>query len=490
MLMISLDKSRLIRMLLPLLIFLRGDSPEAIMRLKERFTTILSRSEGIRITFIENDDGLASSRRSLLAGNLLSGMFSSLISGVFLTSLILTMMQDSPAVKQNSFLGSVTMISLATGLAQIVAPLIMERFPRRKKLLLILRTVYHLLNIVLLGVIPILPFGLDIRLWCFLGVHLVASLIVQISSAAFSVWHVSDLPDRTRASYFSFVNMLSPMITSLFATGASFFLDHMEDGGYGYLGLLILRGIALVFAGLEILAFTRIKEPEYAPAPKRSLAGMLILPFRTPKYLLTVSLTLIYSFGANFPGQYFTAYLLEDVGLSYALISGITLASIPIYFIAYPVWTRIIGRTSWLRTLALATTLYLTPYLFNAFTTSDRWFFYPISAISAYIFAPGITLVFANLPYMNLPEANQTSYIAFYSTVANVSGFLSSLAAKSFVTSTTGTDIGLFGLLFQNRQFLNFIPCLTLLLTALISLLIDFSQRKKEKSESPEPKGA
>ena len=85
------------------------------MRLKERIASILSRSEGIRITFLENDDGLASSRRSLLAGNLLSGMFSSLISGVFLTSLILTMMQDAPAVKQNSFLGSVTMISLATG---------------------------------------------------------------------------------------------------------------------------------------------------------------------------------------------------------------------------------------------------------------------------------------------------------------------------------------------------------------------------------------
>ncbi len=487
--MISLDKSAFPFDRAPLLIYPRPVLTEANMRLKERIKTLFARSEGIRVTFIENEDGLASSRRNLLAGNLLGGMFSSLISGVFLTSLILSMMQDAPVVKQNSFLGSVTMISLATGLAQIVSPLIMERFPKRKKLLLILRSFYHLLNIVLLGVIPILPLPLDVRLWFFLGVHLIASLIVQVSSAAFSVWHVSDLPDRTRASYFSIVNMLSPMITSLLATGASFFLDHMKDGGQGYLGLLILRGAALVFAGLEIFAFTRIKEPEYAPSPKRSLIGMLTLPFRTPKYLLIVSLTLIYSFGANFPGQYFTAYLLEDVGLSYALISGITLASIPIYFVAYPLWTRVIGRTSWLRTLALATTLYLTPYLFNAFTTSDRWYFYPISAISAYIFAPGITLVFANLPYMNLPEANQTSYIAFYSTVGNVSGFLSSLAAKSFVTATTGTDIAFLGSLFQNRQFLNFIPCVTLLLTALIALLIDRTQKEKKAKRSPDPKG-
>ncbi|MBO4407476.1 MAG: MFS transporter [Clostridia bacterium] len=454
------------------------------MRLKARIRSLLAHSEGIRITFLENNDGLASSRRSLLVGNLMSGMFTSLVSGVFLTSLILTMMQDSPAVRQNSFLGSVTMISLATGLAQIVAPMIMERFPRRKKLLLILRAVYHLLNIVILGVIPMLPASLDLKLWLFLGVHLIASLIVQVSSAAFSVWHVSNLPDRTRASYFSFVNMISPMITSLLATGASFFLDHMKEGGYGYAGLLILRGAAVLFAVIEIAAFTRIHEPEYAPAPKRNPFAMLILPFRTPKYLLTVALTLIYSFGANFAGQYFTAYLLEDVGLSYALISGITLTSIPIYLVAYPVWTRVIGRTSWLKTLAIATTLYLTPYLFNAFTTSERWYFYPISAVSAYIFAPGITLVFANLPYMNLPEASQTSYIAFYSTVGNVSGFLSSVAAKAFVTSTTGADVRFLGLLFQNRQFLNFIPCFTLLLTALLSLLIDRFQKGSRSGDA------
>ncbi|MCQ2445790.1 MAG: hypothetical protein MJ141_02745 [Clostridia bacterium] len=420
------------------------------MKLANKLRSLLAHSEAIRVTFMEDDDGLASSRRSLFAGALLGGMFSTLISGVFLTSMILFMMRDSDAATQNSFLGSVTMISLATGFAQMISPLIMERFPKRKKLLLILRVIYHLLNIGMLGIIPILPFSTEVKCALFLAVHLIASLIVQISSAAFSVWHVSDLPDKTRAHYFSLTNMISPMITSLLATCASFFLDKMEAGGMQYLGLSILRTFA-----------------------------MLTLPFQAPRYLLTVMLILIYSFGANFPGSYFTAYLLEDVGLSYALISGITLASIPIYLLVYPIWSQIIRRTSWLKTLAIATALYLTPYLLNAFTTEAHWFLYPVSAISAYFFAPGITLVFANLPYMGIPETNQTSYIAFYSTVNNLSGFLASTVSRFFVTATTGVGIRFLGLTFQNRQFVNFIPCVSLLLTAGAALFVEMLDRRK-----------
>lgn len=449
------------------------------MKLANKLRSLLAHSEAIRVTFMEDDDGLASSRRNLFAGALLGGMFSTLISGVFLTSMILFMMRDSDAATQNSFLGSVTMISLATGFAQMISPLIMERFPKRKKLLLILRVIYHLLNIGMLGIIPILPFSTEVKCALFLAVHLIASLIVQVSSAAFSVWHVSDLPDKTRAHYFSLTNMISPMITSLLATGASFFLDKMEAGGMQYLGLSILRIFALIFAFAEIFAFTRIVEKDYPPAPRQNIAAMLTLPFKAPRYLLTVMLILIYSFGANFPGSYFTAYLLEDVGLSYALISGITLASIPIYLLVYPIWSQIIRRTSWLKTLAIATVLYLTPYLLNAFTTEAHWFLYPVSAISAYFFAPGITLVFANLPYMGIPETNQTSYIAFYSTVNNLSGFLASTVSRFFVTATTGIGIRFLGLTFQNRQFVNFIPCVSLLLTAGAALFVEMLDRRK-----------
>lgn len=454
------------------------------MKLKQKIRSLVMHSDAIRVTFIEDDDGLASSRRNLFAGAMLGGMFTTLISGVFLTSMILYMMRDADAASQNSFLGSVTMISLATGLAQIISPLIMERFPKRKKLLLVLRVIYHLLNIGMLGIIPILPFSTSVKCALFLGVHLIASLIVQISAAAFSVWHVSDLPDKTRAHYFSIANMVSPMITSLLATAASFFLDKMEAGNMQYLGLAILRVLALIFAFTEVFAFSRIVEKDYPPAPKQNILAMLVLPFKTPRYLLTVLISLIYSFGANFPGSYFTAYLLEDVGLSYALISGITLASIPIYLLVFPIWSQIIRRTSWLKTLAIATTLFLTPYLLNAFTTEAHWFLYPVSAISSYLFAPGITLVFANLPYMNLPKTSQTSYIAFYSTINNISGFLASTVSRYFVTATTGISISFLGTAFQNRQFVNFIPCVTLLLTASASLVIEFFDLKQKKQNS------
>ncbi|MBQ4624934.1 MAG: hypothetical protein IJB51_10395, partial [Clostridia bacterium] len=325
------------------------------MKLKQKIVNLLSHFESVRITFFDNFDGLASSRRNLILGSFCGTSFSNLVGGIFFTSLILLMLEGTDTVTQNNFLGTVSMMGFALGLTQLIAPLIMERFPKRKKLLLILRAFYHLLNIVLIGFVPILPVSSLAKRWIFMIIYVIFSLITQISASAFSVWHVGDLPNRVRANYFSIVNMVSPIISSVIATSASFFIDIATAGGWKFWGLMILRVPALLFGVLEIIAFSMIEEPDYEPAPKINPIKMMTLPFTTPRYLLTVLIVCIYSFGANFTGQYFTAYILEDVKLSYALISGLSILNIPISLLVYPIWSKVIGRLSWMKTLSIAT---------------------------------------------------------------------------------------------------------------------------------------
>jgi len=450
------------------------------MNLKQKVIGLLQHSDDVRTAFVENGDNLASSRRNLFAGAIFGGMFSNLSGGVFLTSLILYMMEGSDTARQNDFLGIFSMLGLAVGMVQFLSPMIMEHFPRRKKLLLVLRSIYHVMNIVMLGLVPILPVSLNTKLWLFLAIYVLSSLIVQLSSAAFSVWHIADLPGRTRTSYFALVNMCSPIVSSLLATGASLFLDKATAGGWQFGGLLLLRAFALIFAALEIFAFSRIVELEY-PKPEKKLnpVSMLTLPFRTPAYLVIVLMTAIYSFGGNLAGQYFQAYLLEDVGLPYTLISGMAIFSIPIYLFIYPVWSRLINRFDWHRVLFAAVVLYTSPYLLNAYTTLNHWWFFIPSCLTAYFFAPGITLTFANLPYTNIPKTNQTSYIAFYSTINNLFGFLGSTASRALVNAIGTEPITFLGTVFPVRAFINLFPCITLVLTGVIALLIYSSDRKK-----------
>lgn len=443
------------------------------MSIKSKIFNSLLRIDGIRIAFIDNVDGLAKSRRNIFSGAIYGGMWSSITGGVFTTGLILLMLRNESVAKQNSFLGIITIVSLACGLTQFISPLIMERFKKRKSILLYLRAVYHLFNIILLGVVPVLPVSLDTKLLLFIIILVIASLIANISASAFSVWHISDLPDQTRTHYFSIINMISPIITSLLATGASFYIDKMEADGQQYIGLMILRIISVVFAILEIYAFTKVKEPVYAQTEHKNIFMMLILPFKTPAYLLTVSLILVYSFGANFMGQYFTAYLLDDVKLSYAIINGISMLNIPFALLMYPVWSWVIRKTSWMKTLCIGGFLYCAPYILNAFTTKSGWILFILSCLSAYLISPALNLVFSNIPYMNIPKENQTAYISFYSTVSSLSGLIGSVIAKNAMLATEGKQITLIGVAMQNRQYMNFIPCVMLLIMVAVALYIE-----------------
>ena len=454
------------------------------MKLKQKIVNLLSHFESVRITFFDNFDGLASSRRNLILGSFCGTSFSNLVGGIFFTSLILLMLEGTDTVTQNNFLGTVSMMGFALGLTQLIAPLIMERFPKRKKLLLILRAFYHLLNIVLIGFVPILPVSSLAKRWIFMIIYVIFSLITQISASAFSVWHVGDLPNRVRANYFSIVNMVSPIISSVIATSASFFIDIATAGGWKFWGLMILRVPALLFAILEIIAFSKIEEPDYEPAPKINPIKMMTLPFTTPRYLLTVLIVCIYSFGANFTGQYFTAYILEDVKLSYALISGLSILNIPISLLVYPIWSKVIGRLSWMKTLSIATILYMTPYILNFLTTADAWVLFVISNITAFLFGPGITLVFSNIPYMNIPATNQTSYISFYSTCNNLAAFLGSTVCRFFVEAMGTNTFNILGSTFQVRQVINLLPCCTLILTSLTAMVVERSNKKRELLEA------
>ena len=56
------------------------------MKLKQKIVGLLSHFESVRITFFDNFDGLASSRRNLILGSFCGTSFSNLVGGIFFTS--------------------------------------------------------------------------------------------------------------------------------------------------------------------------------------------------------------------------------------------------------------------------------------------------------------------------------------------------------------------------------------------------------------------
>ncbi|MEG0768097.1 MAG: hypothetical protein RR482_10300, partial [Clostridia bacterium] len=78
--------------------------------------------------YVKGDQG-SQDRARLLGLNYTSGILTNLIGGTFFTGLLLYMKAS------DSFIGAMSMVSVAANMLQIFAPILLERFPKRRRIL-------------------------------------------------------------------------------------------------------------------------------------------------------------------------------------------------------------------------------------------------------------------------------------------------------------------------------------------------------------------
>ena len=77
----------------------------------------------------------------------------------------------------------------------------------------------------------------------------------------------------------------------------------------------------------------------------------------------------------------------------------------------------------------------------------------PLALIGCF-FAVGINLSFTGIPYVNMPEKNQTVFIGFYSTMANFAALIGVTIGKYFILSTEHVNFSFLGMQFGNKQLI------------------------------------
>lgn len=412
-------------------------------------------------TFVDNTDGHASTRRNLLFGGFFSALWANLVAGVYFTSLMLAMGASE------SYIGYTTTIASFCGLFQFLSPLIFERFPRRKGLILTFRGVYAFLNIAVIGVVPLLPIANHLKLILFMVALAIMNITANLVSPAMSIWHYQCLPASKRTNFLAVNNITSTMFSYISSLSAGILLDKFElaEISWGNLSptltaILLLRGVALIMAVFENVFFAKMKEDPYAVSPNadnRIGIKFLLTPLKNRKFMASISIMLLWTLFTALMGQYYTIYLLEDIQMSYTLLSLSSFVSLPIYFISNPTWSRIIRRNRWSKVLMTAQLLYITPYICNALVTPNSIALYFVSVFSSLLISPGITLSHTNLLYDNMPDENRTTYLSLYSVLIQLTTFISQYIGIQIFTLTDGASIRLLGLDMINKQYMNLV---------------------------------
>lgn len=420
--------------------------------------------ENFNSALVINDDNRLNARRSLLMANMMGTLIANLTTGLFFTGLLIAI--NAP----DEYIGYVNVAITLCGFTQLFSALVLERMRTRKKLLIGSRVIYHLINSIGLSIVAFAKIDQLTKLVLFMVCIVLINVLSSIAGPGFGVWHIGyAIPEPKRASYYSVFHILNGIISVLAMVTASFSLDLFKAGGNEIIGIIILRSISMLIGAFELYLFSKIPEPEYEfSAQKLNLTKLLTTPLKNPRYLMSVAICWIWTFSVSFSGMYFTTYLLESAKMSYTFISVVGIVSIPCLIIAMPIWTRIVSKIGWLKALTFSTLIYSLGYILNVFVTEQLTISYVLAIIVLNLAAPGINLVFSNLPYMNIPKENQTIYIGFYSTIGgSLASVLGAYLGTLFIKYTADVTFTLFSITFVNKQYINLIQFVGILLLSL-----------------------
>ncbi|AEF81200.1 MFS transporter [Leadbettera azotonutricia] len=403
----------------------------------------------------------ADSRKYILVWNGAANIAGNMAGGNFLVGLYAIIHVS------DVLLGVLTTLIQFCNIFQILSPLLLNRFKRKKLVLLATRIVYYTFFIVVIGLIPLVPGEDGFRVGLLLAATVFANLINALAAPGYSVLHIRSIPEESRADFFSVLNLLINICIYVFILIGGYVVDFFRSSGSLFAGITAVRIIGLFFAALEIYAHCHVhefdepgsEEPGGDPHPRINI----FLPLRNKEFMICTLLTGLYSFFANIPGMYYSSYLVNDVVAPFSYLGVVNFLSVPIMLFAIPVWNHIIRNSSWFKTISLSLLLVSFHYFMLPFVSRDNYvYLYTAAMIYYFSIIPGVSIVTSNLPFYKLPEEGRTDFLAFYAGFNSFMAMLGLFCGSVFVAGTGSLKLEVFSFSIGNKQFIMVIAGLLL----------------------------
>ena len=432
----------------------------------------------------DNTDGCAKARFALLGSGYLTVLAQAITTGTFFTALLVALGADE------AYIGYLTMATTLCMAIQFPAPLFWERKRVRKSLILWLGAIGDLLTYLGLPCAALLPIETEWKLGIYMVLTVASGIISQFCLPARNAWTMQSIPFSKRVSFTSLTSMVHTVINVVSVFLAGLLMDGIEASFSGIgvltstlLAIIVLRAFGfLLSVGSTIWMAYRVKEFPYNvknDEQKPVRLSVLIEPLRNKPFFRVVLIPCIWAMIGGMIGNYFSLHLIENVKMSYTVISTASFISTPMILLITPIWTKILRQRDWIKTIAWAILGYCVAYCCNVLISAEAPYFYFIAIIVGHLFAPGITMVSNNLIYVHMPEENRTAYFAFYSLLTTVFTFVGQAFGTWFVTMTTPVKFTIFGISVVNLQLISAVAAVFGVMLAAVLLIVKTDKNNK-----------
>lgn len=246
-------------------------------------------------------------------------------------------------------IGILSALPFLANLSQLTASFLLERTGQRKLLSLLAASMSRLLWV---GVI-LLPLGLfgtfsDLRVWALVAIVALSSLFVAMNNTFWLSWLADLVPPRLRGRYFGLrniiiaaVSMSVPLLASAFIDAWKIRFSPQHTGGF-----LLVFAFGIL-CGLAALAVQwRMPAMPLVPSQGEPFFSRLAIPIRDTNFRRFILFHVCWGASAYMAGPFFTVYMLEDLHLSYTVITALASLTALCNMIGMRFWGQATDRFS------------------------------------------------------------------------------------------------------------------------------------------------
>lgn len=363
-------------------------------------------------------DPYAKGRCRMLLSTILDNISGQLVTGIFYTSFLLYYGMDK------SKIGFLTFIPYITCMLNLFSPMLLERFPRRKHILITSKLVHCFINYVGIALLPTLIHSNQKRMMGLAILIVSASAISQLFSSGWSAWHTNYLQEHVRIDYFRSSSCIISGITYTVALVISYLGDRFSGTPNEIVLLTAIRYIAFGLMIVDTCIWLSQKEFPYEKTVRTKFSNIFTLPLKNKPFLMTMALLSLYFVGNYLPNATLSAYLLEDVGVSYTLINAVNASYFLFFFVFTKMWNQVIYKLNMYRALGLGGILLGFTFFTYSYVTANTVWLYVVVRLMQHVLGVLHSGIISTILYDHLPHTDRTNYLSFYSIVQNASIFL------------------------------------------------------------------
>jgi len=349
----------------------------------------------------------------------LEGAFSfsnyTLLNGLFLVGFALALGAD------NFQIGILLAIPLFANLIQLLSAFILETTGTKKYTTLISLFLGRIIWIFVI----IMAFGFmkdKVPILILTVVIILSSFLSAVGNLSLLSWTKDLVPLRRLGRFFGKKNIYASIGGIIVYLGGAYVVDRFDGLSiYGYIfSFAVILGIIAIFFLINI---PEKKEKIKAINPIKFFRR-LSLPFKDKNFRPLFYLGLLWGFAINIAGPFFTVFMLEDLKLSFFLVSIFLTVDTLFRIYGLKIWRSIADKFGARPVLTVTITIVsLTPFWFIFINNSNYWLIPIILSIGSIAFA-GVDIAFSQILFKSAPRKFDAYYLSSFT---SMTGFISAI---------------------------------------------------------------